>query len=265
MVHDTLTLATSLYHTLFVHTIDYSIGVMRVEHTPDFELLKYIPYLTLTDKLLDRSWDKYLISQICCKVASLHDNHGHFIRWIKLILRGHVTAGMVVTWQQFVTDRGSSYPWLRLMAGWRVLIFMDSQNLRRHILSSRAITLTSSILIGCSWSPTAVLGRLSSLSPGYGQFHRYTAQGIPVTGFHRRHHTFCDQVFCLWGGPGWSTGCWGLVVSPNSMVFSCDQAALQMVFSVCPSICPSVCHTFLTMFPSSYHHEIFRSYYQWPK
>ena len=30
------------------------------------------------------------------------------------------------------------------------------------------------------------------------------------------------------------------------------------------SICPSVRHTFLTMFPSSYHHEIFRSYYQWP-
>ena len=48
-------------------------------------------------------------------------------------------------------------------------------------------------------------------------------------------------------------------------IFSCDQAALQMVFSVCPSVCPSVCHTFLTMFPSSYHHEIFRSYYQWPK
>ena len=35
--------------------------------------------------------------------------------------------------------------------------------------------------------------------------------------------------------------------------------------SVCPSVCLSVCHTFLTMFPSSYHHEIFRSYYQWPK
>ena len=52
-------------------------------------------------------------------------------------------------------------------------------------------------------------------------------------------------------------------------VFSCDQAALWMVqsvrLSVCPSVCPSVCHTFLTMFPSSYHHEIFRSYYQWPK
>ena len=53
--------------------------------------------------------------------------------------------------------------------------------------------------------------------------------------------------------------CW------NFSVFSCDQAALQMVFSVRLSVCPSVCHTFLTMFPSSYHHEIFRSYYQWLK
>ena len=31
------------------------------------------------------------------------------------------------------------------------------------------------------------------------------------------------------------------------------------------SVCLSVCHTFLTMFPSSYHHKIFRSYYQWQK
>ena len=29
-----------------------------------------------------------------------------------------------------------------------------------------------------------------------------------------------------------------------------------------PSVRLSVCHTFLTMFPSSYHHEIFWSYYQ---
>ena len=35
--------------------------------------------------------------------------------------------------------------------------------------------------------------------------------------------------------------------------------------SVCLSVCLSVCHTFLTMFPSSYHHEIFGSYYQWQK
>ena len=38
--------------------------------------------------------------------------------------------------------------------------------------------------------------------------------------------------------------------------------------SVCPSVrlsvCLSVCHTFLTMLPSSYHHEIFRSYHIGP-
>ena len=53
------------------------------------------------------------------------------------------------------------------------------------------------------------------------------------------------------------------------LLFSSDQAALWMVqsvrlcLSVCPSVCPSACHTFFTMFPSSYHHEIFRSYYHW--
>ena len=64
-----------------------------------------------------------------------------------------------------------------------------------------------------------------------------------------------------------------IALKRSPIVFSCDQAALQMVFSVRPSVCPSVrlsvCpsvrHTFLTMFPSSYHHEIFRSYYQWQK
>ena len=56
---------------------------------------------------------------------------------------------------------------------------------------------------------------------------------------------------------------------PDVCFFSCDQAALWMVQSVRPSVrlsvCPSVCHIFLTMFPSSYHHEIFRSYHQWQK
>ena len=51
-------------------------------------------------------------------------------------------------------------------------------------------------------------------------------------------------------------------------IFSCDQAALWMVFSVSLSVCPSVClsvrHTFLTMFPSSYHHKIFRSCHHGP-
>ena len=66
----------------------------------------------------------------------------------------------------------------------------------------------------------------------------------------------------LWLGQGW-----GVVIVEDqwSTIFSCDQAALWMVQSVCPSVRPSVRHTFLTMFPSSNHHEIFRSYYQWQK
>ena len=56
---------------------------------------------------------------------------------------------------------------------------------------------------------------------------------------------------------------WQLPASQSSLgdwqwFFSCVQ-------SVCPSVCPSVRHTFFTMFPSSYHHEILRSYYHGQK
>ena len=46
----------------------------------------------------------------------------------------------------------------------------------------------------------------------------------------------------------------------------CFLAATKQLYEwFSPSVRLSVCHTFLTMFPSSYHHEIFRSYYQWQK
>ena len=55
--------------------------------------------------------------------------------------------------------------------------------------------------------------------------------------------------------------------SARLLIFSCDQAALRTLISVrpsvCLSVCPSVSHSFLTMFLSSYHLEIFRSYYHW--
>ena len=47
-----------------------------------------------------------------------------------------------------------------------------------------------------------------------------------------------------------------LVYGLGLLIFSCDQAAIWLVQSVCPSVCLSVRHTFFTMFPSSYHHEI---------
>ena len=48
------------------------------------------------------------------------------------------------------------------------------------------------------------------------------------------------------------------------IVFSCNQAALRTLLSVCLSVRPSLCHIFFTMFPSSCHLENFRSYYHWP-
>ena len=59
----------------------------------------------------------------------------------------------------------------------------------------------------------------------------------------------------------WWPNIWPKMGFPE--LFSCDQAAIWLVQSVCPSVCLSVRHTFLIMFPSSYHHEIFRSCCQW--
>ena len=167
------------------------------------------------------SWEIPYQSQICCKVASLRDHHGHFIRRIKLILRGHVTAGTAVTWQQFVIYGGGAHipgcGWWPAGGSW--------------FLWTHGSCFATYCPLGLSlwhrpfwWDvhglpqlfvETSVLGGLSSLSPGYGQFHQHTAQGIPDTGFHRRHHTVCDQVSCLWGGPGWSTGCWRACGKPR--------------------------------------------------
>ena len=62
---------------------------------------------------------------------------------------------------------------------------------------------------------------------------------------------------------------WFIPAGIQCAIFSRDQAALWMVrsvgTSVCPSVRPPVCDTFFTMFQSMYHHEIFRSYYNWQK
>ena len=57
----------------------------------------------------------------------------------------------------------------------------------------------------------------------------------------------------------------GMIVKISLFLAATKQLYKWYFPSVRPSVRLSVCHTFLTMFPSSYHHEIFRSYYQWPK
>ena len=105
-------------------------------------------------------------------------------------------------------------------------------------------------------------------------------------------HTFMTMILTSVTMVGWvdvpdsdwgDFRCWSaldissLLLRPVALnYFFCETflAATKQLYkwyfpSVCPSVrlsvCPSVCHTFLTMFPSLYHHEIFRSYDQWPK
>ena len=55
-----------------------------------------------------------------------------------------------------------------------------------------------------------------------------------------------------------------LCSDPDILFLAATKQLYKWYFpSVRLSVRPSVCHTFFTMFPSSYHHEIFRSYYQW--
>ena len=54
-----------------------------------------------------------------------------------------------------------------------------------------------------------------------------------------------------------------LVFSVTIPCFSCDQVALWMGQSFRLSGRLSVRDTFLTMLPSTYHHDIFASYYHW--
>ena len=62
-------------------------------------------------------------------------------------------------------------------------------------------------------------------------------------------HRFADGIFKY------------IPLKLNGCIFSCNQAALWMGFSARISV--FVSHTIFTMFPSTYHHEIFKSFYQW--
>ena len=60
-----------------------------------------------------------------------------------------------------------------------------------------------------------------------------------------------------------TNACYMLFLAATKQLYKWYFPSVRL--SVCPSVRPSVCHTFFTMFPSSYHHEIFRSYYHGQK
>ena len=94
-----------------------------------------------------------------------------------------------------------------------------------------------------------------------GKVRVYTV--IPVytlkSKFWRFRHILLIQSILLWAFPKISTLYWYSTLYGysryESIVFSCDQAALWMVQSVCPSVCLSVCLS-VTPFWLCYHHRI---------
>ena len=95
-------------------------------------------------------------------------------------------------------------------------------------------------------------------------------QGLGATG--TRFNKFWPRGWPIWDIWVISEIC-GASACPKGEIwgylFSCDQAALWMAQSVRLSVrlyvCLYICDTFCTMFPSSYHHKICWSYYQWQK
>ena len=98
-------------------------------------------------------------------------------------------------------------------------------------------------------------------------FFCWTTMVVGSCSFNASHRRSTGLLLMWW---------WAVVVSMfliEDQLYYCNErstvflAATKQLYdwfspSVCPSVCPSVRHTFFTMFPSSYHHEIFRSYYQ---
>ena len=73
--------------------------------------------------------------------------------------------------------------------------------------------------------------------------------------------------FVLWKCKNWATFVGFFHKCCTFFIFLAATKQLYKWYfpSVCLSVRLSVCHTFFTMFPSSYHHEIFRSYYHGQK
>ena len=63
---------------------------------------KWEPLTDLTTDTLYFSWDRYLIR--VKYIARLRDHHGHFIRRIKLILRGHMAAYLEIRYYDSIFD-----------------------------------------------------------------------------------------------------------------------------------------------------------------
>ena len=174
--HETMVCTVRFYYALMGDKMRWGKkSLSKIDQIVQYMFMRYISYQ----------------SQICCKVASLRDHHGHFIRRIKLILRGHMTAvrhrweGAHIPGRDWWPGGGYIFLWTQ---GSCIATYCPLGLSLWHRPFWWGVHGLPQLFV-----ETSFLGGLSSLSPGYGQFHWHTAQGILDTGFHRRHHF-------LWSG-----------------------------------------------------------------
>ena len=100
-----------------------------------------------------------------------------------------------------------------------------------------------------------------------GQGHRSKVKFTEVTTKLNRFRTVTPVWIHIW----WCNDAYNLMMLRRGALLFFN-VILQVSRSHCsmnglfrPSVCLSVRHTFFTMWPSSYHHVMFRSYYQWQR
>ena len=138
----------------------------------------------------------------------------------------------------FISFRG-----IKPFQEYKILLFLYDQHFEYH---------------ECSWPGD---------SRNQGSSRHYTDNDHSGYGLGQWEEALLCNAFSHWPSPypEWSLYWPATVFALAEIFLAATKQLYEWYFlSVRLSVCLSVCHTFLTMFPSSYHHKISRSYHQGP-
>ena len=148
-------------------------------------------------------------------------------------------------WPRSMSPYGVTRPqWIKKQSHWMMHCrYLSKKNMNVIQTQLYNCLLPPWGLFYCCTSMDMELHQMYTMICDYLSMSKYQTNSVNKRGPWRQQMGLCFWL-CLyiqWGGGG-------VVVYG---IFSCDQAALRTLLSVCLS----VCHTFLTLFLSSYHPE----------
>ena len=115
-------------------------------------------------------------------------------------------------------------------------------------------------MLCCTYLTHNLIWLLRGGTPPWGVIFHENVNFLFVAKTCKVTHTFHKLISNMWLLPSKPIFWWTISTRQCSViyVFSCDQAALQMVFSVCPSVCLSVCLSVTPFWLCSHHHIIMK-------